>query len=108
MKNYNLKNRIVVATPILCTFIFLLLGFLWGKWHPAWMVFLLIPLMPYLVGKKKLRFSVPLFITIVYLILGLGWNLWHPAWIIFLLIPVFEIFLSKDGFEQDKKEETDK
>ena len=104
MKNFNFKNKMVTATPLLCLFVFLLLGFIWGKWHPGWMVFLLIPLMPYLVGKKKLRFSVPLIITVIYLIIGFGWSLWHPGWIIFILIPVIEIFLKNDTKNKGDKE----
>ena len=95
MKKNDFKNKIVAATPFLCTIIFLLLGFVWGMWHPGWIIFLLIPVMPFLVGTEKLRFSIPLIIVIIYLIMGFGWNLWHPGWIIFLLIPVFEIFFGK-------------
>ena len=102
---FHFKNKMLAATPLICVFAFLLIGFVWGKWHPGWMVFLLIPLMPYLVGKKKLRFSVPLVITIIYLIIGFGWNLWHPGWVIFILIPVFEIFLGTHSNDDDEKED---
>ena len=106
----DFRNKVIAATPLVCVFVFLLLGFLWDKWHPGWMVFLLIPVMPYLVGKRRIRLSVPLIITIIYLIMGFGWNLWHPGWIIFILVPVFEIFFGVYPFE--KKEtveiETDK
>ncbi len=101
-KKFKFRNKIIAATPLICTFIFLALGFFFGKWHPGWMVFLLIPVMPYLLGKKKLRFSIPLIITIIYLIMGFGWGLWHPGWIIFLLVPVFEIF-----FKPSKSEDND-
>ena len=101
----SFQNKMIAATPLICVFVFLLIGFLWGKWHPGWMVFLLIPVMPYLVGKRKLRLSVPLIITLIYLILGFGWNLWHPGWIIFILIPVFEIFFGVHPFEKDKEED---
>ena len=103
MKNDNLdfKKKIVRATPLLCLFIFLALGFGWNKWHPGWMVFLLVPVMPYLVGTKKIRFSIPVIITVIYLIMGFGWGLWHPGWIIFILIPVFEIFFGHHPFEKN-------
>ena len=103
-KSFNLKNKIIAATPLLCLFAFLALGFFFGKWHPGWLVFLLIPVMPYLLGKKKLRFSIPLIITIVYFILGFGWHLWHPAWIIFILIPVFEIFFGPSKNKGDSSD----
>lgn len=34
--------------PILCVIVFLLAGFFWGIWHPAWIVFLTIPLYYYI------------------------------------------------------------
>ena len=98
------QNKIIAATPLICVFVFLLIGFLWDKWHPGWMVFLLIPVMPYLVGKRRLRLSVPLIAVIIYLILGFGWNLWHPGWLIFILVPVFEIFFGVHPFEKDDDE----
>ena len=101
----SLRNKIIAATPLVCLFAFLLIGFLWDKWHPGWMVFLLIPVMPYLVGKRKIRLSIPLIAVIIYLILGFGWNLWHPGWLIFLLVPVFEIFFGAHPF--DKKGDDD-
>lgn len=90
-----MKKKILAATPLLCVFVFLLLGFVFGKWHPGWLVFLMIPIMPILLGVKKIRLSIPLMITIIYIILGLGFGLWHPWWIIFILVPVFEIFFGK-------------
>lgn len=34
--------------PILCVIVFLLAGFFWGIWHPAWIVFLTIPIYYYI------------------------------------------------------------
>lgn len=34
--------------PVLCVIVFLLSGFFWGNWHPAWIVFLTIPLYYYI------------------------------------------------------------
>lgn len=87
----NLKNRIIIATPLICLFLFLLIGFVWDLWHPGWLVFLLSPIMPYLLGKKKIKFSIPLIIVIIYILIGAIWNLWHPGWIILILIPIFMI-----------------
>ena len=104
-KTYNLRKRIIAATPILCLIIFLLLGFVWGFWHPGWLVFLLIPIMPFLVGYKKIKITYPLICIVLYLILGIGFDLWHPSWIIFLTIPVFEIFAY--GLGSKKKDDDD-
>ncbi len=104
MFKIDFRNKLIIATPLICLFAFLLIGFMWEKWHPGWMVFLLIPVMPYLVGKKKIRFSVPFIITIIYLIIGFGWDLWHPGWIIFILIPVFEILFGSHPFEKNRED----
>lgn len=39
--------------PILCTIIYLVLGFCFDWWHPAWIVFLTIPIFYYLVNPQK-------------------------------------------------------
>ena len=74
-----------------------------------WLVdFPLIPVMPYLIGKKKFKVSIPFVITIIYLIMGIGWGLWHPGWIIFLLVPVITTLIGSDNKKEKKsKEETD-
>ncbi|MDD2258959.1 MAG: hypothetical protein WC278_04635 [Bacilli bacterium] len=85
----SLKKKIVSITPFISLIAFLLLGFLGGYWHPGWVVFLLIPIMPILVGEERLTFGV-LFVSI-YLVMGIIWGMWHPWWVILLLIPVFQI-----------------
>lgn len=91
-KPYNFRKRLMAATPIMCVIAFLLLGCIWDLWHPGWMVFFLIPIMPFLIGYKKMHITYPLVCAIAYLIMGIGFDLWHPGWIIFLTIPVFDIF----------------
>ena len=90
----SIKNKVVAITPFICSIAFFLIGFLTGKWHPAWMVFLLVPLMHFIVGEKKIRFSVPLVIAIIYVVASFITGLWHPLWVIFLSIPVFHIILT--------------
>lgn len=94
----NMKHRIIDATPLITLFIFLLLGFI-GKemgenwWKFAWLVFLLIPLMPIILGVKKLRISYTLIVIVAYILMGVFWPDygWHPGWIIFLTIPIVNI-----------------
>lgn len=83
------RKKIISVTPIICLIAFLLLGFLGDYWHPGWIVFLLVPIMPILIGEERLTFGI-IFLAI-YLIVGILWNMWHPWWVILLLIPVFEI-----------------
>lgn len=93
------KNKIYSVTPLLCLIAFLLLGYLGNYWHPGWVVFLLIPIMPVLLGEQRLTFSI-LFLAI-YLVMGIVWGMWHPWWVILILIPVFQILFKspkKKGF----------
>lgn len=87
----SLRKRIVVATPLISLFLFLGIGFFWDKWSIAWIVFLLIPIMPFLLGLKSLRLTFPTLVLFAYLVIGIVWGLWHPGWIIFLLVPIYHI-----------------
>jgi len=98
------KNKVVMVTPFLTIIAFFILGH-FGYYHPGWMVFLLIPIMPYLVGKKKIRYSISVIITIFYLIANIitKGEYWDIGLVVFLLIPVFHILLSpgKKYFKDD-------
>lgn len=91
------------AVFFLCLVAFLLLGFLGNFWHPAWLLFLLVPIVASLGEAVRKRnpsaFAFPVLVTAVYLLLGCVWGLWHPAWIIFLSIPLYytiaELFRKK-------------
>lgn len=86
-----MRRRIVAATPLICLIIYLCCGFIGGIWHPTWLVFLMIPIIPFLLGVKKLQHVYPLICVIAYIIIGIVWECWHPGWIIFLTIPVYYI-----------------
>jgi len=74
--------------PLFITFLFLVLGFAFGLWHPGWLLFLTIPLY-YMKPKNAAdRWLNPVMITLIYLVLGVFFHLWHPGWMIFLLIPI--------------------
>ena len=47
------RNRLIAVTPMVCVFVYLLLGFVWGLWHPGWIIFLLIPIITTLIGSEK-------------------------------------------------------
>ena len=77
--------------PLFITALFLILGALFGLWHPGWMLFLTIPLY-YMKPKSAMdRWLNPVMIVLIYLVLGFFFNLWHPGWMIFLAIPVAAI-----------------
>lgn len=98
------QKKVMAVTPGLCLFVFLLLGFQWDLWRYAWLVFLLIPFMPFLIGIKRIRFTFGLLITSIYLAIGLIWNGWHPWWILFILVPLFEILAAGTKQKDEAKQ----
>jgi len=78
---------------LLCVLLFFVLGACFNMWHPAWMLFLAIPVVTSLVIAIEKRnyniFCYPVFVTLLYLILGFYCNLWHPMWVLFITIPIY-------------------
>ena len=80
---------------VLVTGVFLLLGFLKGLWHPAWVLFLTIPIyypIASAIRRRRLNWldiAVPVIITGAYVALGLYYKSWHPLWLMLLLIPLY-------------------
>ena len=92
----SVRGKITAITPFVCTIVYLLLGFYKDLWHPAWVVFLAIPIVPVLLKfsfKNKNSFVgvLTILITATYFILGVTIGWWHPGWILFLLIPIVGI-----------------
>lgn len=105
-KSNIVKGKITGAMPLIVTAVYLLIGFVWGIWHPTWLLFLLIPLVPialYGIGdNKKSANGITTFIVIIsYIILGL-FGYWHPGWLIFFLIPIVAIFTGNDDEDDDE------
>jgi len=83
--------------PIAVVAIYLVLGFVFGLWHPGWLVFFAIPIFYEFVAmtdaksarSRANRFPMALFCITVYLMFGFIGDLWHPTWIVFLLIPIY-------------------
>ncbi|HRX41211.1 MAG TPA: helix-turn-helix domain-containing protein [Clostridia bacterium] len=102
-KSFSLRG---FPIAIVATIIFFVLGFAYGLWHPAWIVFLIIPLFNFFSGKngkrkprgKKypwLSFPYPILATIIFLLIGFIWGGWIYAWLIFLTIPIWAFFASR-------------
>ncbi len=96
-KEFFVKKRnhpvwaIVNATSVLLIVAaYLLLGFLMDAWHPAWLLFLLIPTLT-ANNLSDLTGTFPILVVGGYLCLGFFLDAWHPGWLIFLSIPVFYI-----------------
>lgn len=97
--------------PLFVVLIFLAFGFAANLWHPAWLVFLLIPIYYHLAGalcvtNKKARLlamPVPEVALLVYMCFGILANLWSPTWIVFLVIPLY-YWLVASFYKGDKTE----
>ena len=84
---------------------FFILGIFFGKWHPAWLIFVLVPVFYIIceaIYKHKLSGLYSLFCVAVYLILGFAFGLWHPWWIIFLTVPIAEWIFAQIGKNRKK------
>ncbi len=102
----KLRQKIIAATPMITIIIYLLLGFCANAWHPGWIVFFAIPIVPMILGNITLTGVYPILVVLAYLLMGFIGNLWHPGWIIFLTIPVVEIFLPKGKVIKNKTKKT--
>lgn len=95
------QNKIIAITPFLCFIAFIILGVQYDLWNPGWVVFLLIPLMPFIVGKKKISITV-VFIAIYGIVVVIT-KKWHPWWVILVFIPVFHILMIPNDKKIKKK-----
>lgn len=98
IKRKNFSGLDWLPYPVFISVLYVILGTVFRMWHPAWILFLTIPIYYTMVpmwGKWKsnrqmlLAFPYPVFITIVYLIAGFYFRLWHPGWILYLTIPIY-------------------
>lgn len=82
-----------VVYPTLVLAAFLALGFGLGAWHPAWLLFLTVPLVcdvaTAVSRRSAMTFSYPLLAALVYLAVGFLSGVWHPTWVIFLTVPIY-------------------
>ena len=101
MKKHPVYTKINIVVSSISTFAilitYILLGTFLGLWGQAWVLFLLIPIIPGLMDlcfyRKMSRFPFPVLVAFVYLLICMWWpgGLWHPWWVIFLTIPVYYI-----------------
>lgn len=77
----------------LIVILYIVMGILFHVWHPAWLLFLLIPLWNTLIEAIKKRnpliFGYPVLATLLFLCFGFFMDAWHPGWLIFLSIPLY-------------------
>lgn len=102
----SLKNKIIASTPFICVIIYVLIGSIFSEWGKGLLIFLLVPIVPIILGTKRIRIGYGTIILIIYIVLGftLPENYgWHPGWVIFLTIPIFNIFCPKKSIVIGKK-----
>lgn len=78
--------------PVWITALYLVLGFVFGLWHPGWLLFLTIPIHYMHFDSQWERLTNPVTVTLIYLALGCFFGLWHPGWLVFLAIPLGEMY----------------
>jgi transcriptional regulator with XRE-family HTH domain len=88
-----LKFPMFIVIPV----IYIILGLFFKLWHPAWLMFIGIPLyyqLCHAFGAKNqksflLRLPIVPGILLVFLCSGFFLGLWKYAWILFLCIPIY-------------------
>lgn len=87
------------VTLLICI-AYLVMGFVWGLWHPGWVIFITIPIFHCFIdwcrkGRRTLwsflkdALCYPVLVTVAFLLLGFLGGWWHPAWVLFVTIPLF-------------------
>ncbi|MGN0172374.1 MAG: helix-turn-helix transcriptional regulator [Acutalibacteraceae bacterium] len=98
--------------PIAVTAAFLLLGLMEGWWHPAWLLFLTIPLYYSVieaVQKRRIHyFCYPVFAVLLHLsLICFVPDTWTWSWVIYLTVPLFYWAFPKHRGGDEKEQEED-
>lgn len=92
----------VFPFPLVIVAAYIFAGVVLHLWHPAWIMFLLIPCYymvaaSFRVKTRKAFFlvqPVPIVILMLFLMLGFGLHAWSTAWMLFLIIPAYYWFVA--------------
>ena len=96
---FNVKFMIGIQSivPLFIIVAYLVIGFLWGLWHPGWIIFLYIPIIESLLEcikyKTISKFEYPVFVASIYLLFSDIYGLYGKLWVIFLTIPIIKNIL---------------
>ena len=112
-KEFKFREKFVAASFLIALIAFVLLHYYLPEHkNYAWLVFLLVPLAPFITGLKKITISYTMLVVIVYLILGFVCHWWHPGWVIIvgtiIVISIMSIVTDAVVKLQAKPEETPK
>lgn len=112
------EPKLRFPTALLISIAYLVVGIVYGAWHPGWLLFLWIPIVESLITAVKRRnasrFAYPMLVAWFFLTLGFLKGNWM-GWIAFLTVPVYYTLISflKDLLrhrrwkKQQQKEEKD-
>lgn len=79
---------------MVCVAIYLVLGFACSLWHPAWIIFLTVPVYQAITEDPPEEFPWAILVSIVYLLIGFTTGEWHPWWILYLTTPLYHFAVS--------------
>jgi CDP-diglyceride synthetase len=113
-KNRDFYGSVIGLIAILATVVYFVLGLMFGKWHPGWLVFLAVPIaaITFDISKKKdvpgaIVGLVAVLSVVAFILMGTILGIWYIAWLVFLLIPITAIIInivkvaSQDGYKQE-------
>jgi len=93
----------------LATLAFLVLGFVYGMWHPGWVVFIGAWVLEEIINfikTGKLHISFYGIAGLAFVVVGIVWGYWQYIWMFFIVAWVLEeVFVSKKKKKKKKKVE---
>ena len=101
----SFKSKIITITPMVSLIIYLFIGFVFNIWHPTWVIFFSILIVPALfsnTASKVVCAIWPLICIVAYILMGVLGHYWHPGWLIFLTIPIVETLFQGVTFGKKK------
>ena len=103
IKAMNIKKfTLGAAFTLSLTGIYLAIGFTTGAGHPAWLLFLLIPVSVLLysqfIDKEEVPFVsyTPFISVILFILMGEIFRIYEIAWLVFLLIPIAGVLSNQE------------
>ncbi len=86
------RNRYILFAA-LSAVIYVVLGLIFGLWHPLWVLFVAVPVevsvFDVIEYRNIRKLNFPFLVTFVYLLFGCLFGWWHPSWLVFITVPLF-------------------
>jgi len=92
-KYKKVRDLVTGLSALIIVITYILLGAFRQLWHPAWILFLLIPIIEsigsVIAYRRITKFAYPVLVTAAYLFIGFEYAGFHPWWVLFITIPIF-------------------